>query len=224
MSEELIGRLCARYTGQAGEAWARIEREAPATYWEENAVLGRREVYERLLARLQPASGRRILDAGCGRGLLARRLARQGARVTAVDLLADHVLEARDRAGGAGPTFAVADLRDVVEARGAFDEVIVQEVLEDYTLEERLDAFRRLAGCGAYRVHLIFRQPGKWTTLIAPLLPDVLVPTLDPVPLLRSIHLHTPYRLAHQESVRRRSYNVQRVELTLQPELVRSNL
>jgi hypothetical protein len=48
------------------------------------------------------------------------------------------------------------------------------------------------------------------------MLPEALVPTLDAVPLLRSIHLHTPYRLAHQESVRRRSYSVQIVEFTLE--------
>jgi hypothetical protein len=43
------------------------------------------------------------------------------------------------------------------------------------------------------------------------------VPTLDSIPLFRSIHLHTPYRLAHQESVRRRSYSVNVVQFTLEP-------
>jgi hypothetical protein len=39
------------------------------------------------------------------------------------------------------------------------------------------------------------------------------------VAVLRSFHRHTPYRLSRQESVRRRSYYVQIVELTLQPGL-----
>lgn len=100
--------------------------------------------------------------------------------------------------------------------RGAFDDIILQEVLEDYTADETLDLLRALARGDARRVHLVFRQPQQWGGLLAPLLPAALVATLDPVAVLRSVHRHTPYRLARQESVRRRSYNVQVVELALQ--------
>ncbi len=202
-----------------GEVWARIERETPATYWEENAVLGRWDTYQALLARLQPITGRRILDAGCGRGLPARRLASEGALVTAVDVLADHVSEARQGGEGRRPTLAVADFKDLVVARDAFDDVILQEVLEDYAPEETLDVIRALARGNAPRIHVIFRRPGPWRGLIGALLPSPLVTTLDPVAVLRSFHRHTPYRLSHQESVRRRSYQVEMVELTLQPGL-----
>jgi len=216
MSQDLPTRLRALYSGEFDEVWARVERETPATYWEENAVLGRVDTYRALLARLQPIKGRRILDAGCGRGLLARRLAAQGARVTAVDVLVDHVSEARERGGDLRPTLAVADFNDLVAARGAFDDIILQEVLEDYTAEETRDMLRALARGDARRLHLVFRQPQQWGGLIRPLLPAALVPTLDPVAVLRSFHRNTPYRLARQETVRRRSYNVQMVELTLQ--------
>lgn len=222
MSQDLASRLRTLYAGDVGETWARIEREAPATYWEENAVLGRRDTYRALLASLQPIAGRRILDAGCGIGVWTRRLARAGAHVTGVDLLLDHVLEARRRVKESSPSFVAADFRNLAVARGAFDEIILQEVLEEYAPQERIDAFRWLAETRVARVHVIFRQEGRWATLISPLMPDALTPTLDPVELLRSIHLHTPYRLSHQESVRRRSYNVRRVEFTLQPEFSRS--
>ncbi len=219
MSHDFHSRLRALYSGEVEEVWARIERETPATYWEDNAVLGRWDTYRALLARLQPITGRRILDAGCGRGLLARRLANEGALVTAVDVLADHVAEARQGGEGRRPSLAVADLRDLVVTRGAFDDVILQEVLEDYSPEETLDVIRALAQGDARRIHVIFRRPGPWGGLIAPLLPATLVTTLDPVDVLRSFHRHTPYRLSHQESVRRRSYDVHMVELTLQPGL-----
>ena len=113
-------------------------------------------------------------------------------------------------------TFAVADFRDLLSASGAFDDVVIQEVLEDYSPAERKETVGALADSCIPRVHMIFRQPGRWGGLISPMLPDSLVPTIDAVPLLRSIHLHTPYRLAHQESVRRRSYSVRMVQLTLQ--------
>ena len=216
MSHDLPSRLRALYAGEVEEVWARIERETPATYWEDNEVLGRWDTYRALLARLQPITGRRILDAGCGRGLLARRLASEGALVTAVDVLADHVSEARKGGEGRRPSLAVADFKDMVAARGAFDDVILQEVLEDYTPEETLDVIRALAEGDTPRIYVIVRRPGPWAGLIGPLLPSALVTTLDPVAVLRSFHRHTPYRLSHQESVRRRSYHVQMVELTLQ--------
>jgi len=218
MSQDLAARLRALYSGEAGETWARIERESPATYWEENAILGRRDTYGLLLERLQPIRGRKILDAGCGRGLLTRRLAGEGARVTGVDLVSHRVLKARGMEGGGAPAFAVADFRDLLAVDGAFDDAVIQEVLEDYTSDERGDTIFSLAESRVPRLHLIFRQPGRWGGLIGSMLPEALVPTLDPVPLLRSIHLHTPYRLAHQESVRRRSYSVRMVQFTLEPD------
>ncbi len=224
MSHDSASRLRALYTGEVAEVWSRLGREAPATYWEENAVLGRRDLYRALRARLEPIEGRRILDAGCGLGLLARRLAGEGARVTAIDLVTHHVLEARGLKNGSGPAWAVADFRDLLGAAGAFEEIVLQEVLEDYGAEETVDVLERLGRSGAERIHLIFKQPGPWRGMLEPLLPGALLPTVDHVALLRSAHLHTPYRLSHQETVRRRSYNVRWVELTLQPEFVGSNL
>ncbi|MGE0160867.1 MAG: class I SAM-dependent methyltransferase [Gemmatimonadales bacterium] len=209
----------ALYSGDVEEIWARIERETPATYWEENAVLGRVETYRALRGRLQPLEGRRILDGGCGRGLLARRLSSEGALVTGADVLFGHVSEARKRVrepeGGPAPRWVVADFRDLLLARGAFDDLVLQEVVEDYGEDERVELFRGLAGADVPRLHVIFRRTGSWGSLVAPLLPSALVTALDPVTVLRSIHRHTPYRLSHQESVRRRSYHVQLVELTL---------
>jgi SAM-dependent methyltransferase len=171
-----------------------------------------------LLARLQPIAGRRILDAGCGRGLLARWLAKEGAQVTGADVLFDHVWEARERGISDGMRSAVrwvtADFRDLLLARGAFDDVVMQEVIEDYGEAERAELFRGMSEADVPRLHLVFRRTGSWGGLITPLLPSALATALDPVNVLRSIHRHTPYRISHQESVRRRSYHVQVVELT----------
>ena len=224
MSHDLASRMRALYTGDFGETWDRIEREASSTYWEENAVLGRQDTYRGLLARLQPITRRRVLDAGCGRGLLARRLAREGARVTAVDVLAHRVLEPRGRGEGRRPSFVVADFRDLLGSPESFDDIVLQEVLEDYGPDETLDTLRVLATSGVPRIHLVFRQPGRWRGVLEPLLPEALVPTLDFVSVLRTVHVHTPYRLSRQESIKRRSYDVRSVELTLQPEISGSNL
>ncbi len=130
MSQDLTTQLRETYTGEAGEAWARIERERPTTYWEENAVLGRQDMRVALLKRLQPIAGKLILDAGCGRGVMARYLAREGAVVTAVDLIDEHVLEARKGADEHGVDFIVGDFRDALTGAEPFDDIILQEVLE----------------------------------------------------------------------------------------------
>lgn len=224
MTDDLPPRMRARYTAEYGAVWHRVGREAPSSYWEENAVLGRQDMYRALLGRLQPIEGRRILDAGCGLGLLARRLARQGARVTAVDLLTHLVLEARGLKNGSGPTWAVADFRDVLGSEGAFDDIILQEVLEDYGPQETIEVLKLLGRSAAGRIHLIVKQAGPWRGVMETLLPEALLPTVDTTALLRSAHLHTPHRLSHQESIRRRSYNARWMELTLQPGVERSNL
>lgn len=218
-SEDLASRMRALYSGELGAVWHRVGREAPATYWEENAVLGRQDVHQALTARLQPTAGRRILDAGCGLGLLARRLTREGARVTAVDLLTHLVLEARGLKNGSGPTWAVADFRDLLGWAEAFDDIVLQEVLEDYTPDATIDVLKRLGTSGAQRIYLVVKQAGPWRGVMETLLPEALLPRVDPVWLLRMAHMHTPFRLSHQESIRRRSYNAQMVELTLQPDL-----
>jgi len=214
MTLDVASKMRALYSGEVEGVWARVERETPATYWEENEVLGRQDAYGALLARLQPIGGRRILDAGCGRGLLARRLAKEGALVTGADVLFDHVSEARERGEGSAVRWAAADFRDLLLARGAFDDLVMQEVIEDYGEAERVELFRGIADADVPRLHLIFRRTGSWGGLITPLLPPALATALDPVNVLRSIHRHTPYRISHQESVRRRSYHVQLVELT----------
>jgi len=214
MTLDVASQMRALYSGEVEGVWARVERETPATYWEENEVLGRQDAYGALLARLQPIGGRRILDAGCGRGLLARRLAKEGALVTGADVLFDHVSEARERGEGSAVRWAAADFRDLLLARGAFDDLVMQEVIEDYGEAERVELFRGIADADVPRLHLIFRRTGSWGGLITPLLPPALATALDPVNVLRSIHRHTPYRISHQESVRRRSYHVQLVELT----------
>ncbi|WP_332255726.1 class I SAM-dependent methyltransferase [Thiosulfatihalobacter marinus] len=52
--------------------------------------------------RIGPVRGVRILDVGCGDGVLATRLAQDGARVAGLDTSADMIAAARRRAEAAG--------------------------------------------------------------------------------------------------------------------------
>jgi SAM-dependent methyltransferase len=53
---------------------------------------------DRLIARLQPSAAAEVLDLGCGSGRHARRLAAHGLKVTGLDLSAESLALARERA------------------------------------------------------------------------------------------------------------------------------
>jgi 2-polyprenyl-6-hydroxyphenyl methylase/3-demethylubiquinone-9 3-methyltransferase len=77
--------------------------------------------------------GARVLDVGCGGGLLAEGLAARGARVVAIDAVPENIEAARQHAASSGLAIdyrcaAVEDL--AAEAAGEFDAVTCLEMLE----------------------------------------------------------------------------------------------
>jgi SAM-dependent methyltransferase len=79
----------------------RRRRSDPAVWWG-LADYGLRErayapIHDKLLDRLDPRPGERILDVACGLGSLAARAARAGAEVTGIDLAPAMIERARRR-------------------------------------------------------------------------------------------------------------------------------
>jgi magnesium-protoporphyrin O-methyltransferase len=121
----------------AAEAWARLTTDAPVSGIRATVRAGRDEIRAALLSWL-PADlrGRRILDAGCGTGMLAFEAARRGAEVVAIDLSGTLVGLARERLPAdldpASIRFAVGDMLD--PALGRFDHVVGMDSLIHYTV------------------------------------------------------------------------------------------
>jgi ubiquinone/menaquinone biosynthesis C-methylase UbiE len=87
-----------------------------------------------LLGVLGPVGGQEVLDLACGNGYIARRLAREGARVTGVDASAPIIERARAREAREplGIAYHVADAsRLEMLADGAFDVVVCNMALMD---------------------------------------------------------------------------------------------
>jgi 2-polyprenyl-6-hydroxyphenyl methylase / 3-demethylubiquinone-9 3-methyltransferase len=78
-----------------------------------------------------PVAGARVLDVGCGGGLLAEGLAARGARVVALDLAPENIAAARAHAGELPIDYRCVDVELIArEMAGQFDIVTCLEMLE----------------------------------------------------------------------------------------------
>jgi 2-polyprenyl-3-methyl-5-hydroxy-6-metoxy-1,4-benzoquinol methylase len=98
---------------------------------------------ERMLVELRPLAPRRVLDAGCGEGVVAGWLAAglPGAAVTGVDAREDGLREFARR--NPGLEVVPGDLYELPFADGSFDLVVTVEVLEH--LDRPAEVLRELA-------------------------------------------------------------------------------
>ncbi|MFD2110226.1 bifunctional 2-polyprenyl-6-hydroxyphenol methylase/3-demethylubiquinol 3-O-methyltransferase UbiG [Thiorhodococcus fuscus] len=96
-------------------------------------------------AQERPLDGVRVLDVGCGGGILSESMARLGAEVTGVDVTEKNIAVARLHAqsGGLSIDYRVASVDRLVDEGLRFDVVLNMEVVEHV---DRLPDF--LADCG----------------------------------------------------------------------------
>lgn len=140
-------RLTDYFDRTAFDAWAAMTSDAPVSKIRATVRAGRTEMRDTLLSWL-PAdlTGRRILDAGCGTGMLAVEAARRGATVVGVDVSPQLVATGTDR--------LPADVRDRITLvagdmldpmLGDFDHIVSMDVLIHYEADEIAAATARLA-------------------------------------------------------------------------------
>jgi len=123
---------------------ARFDRLA-ATWWNSAGPMRPLHVVNRLRfdyllqlanARLathgRPIEGLRVLDVGCGAGLLCEPLARRGARVTGIDAAERNIAAARAHAAGESLPidYRVGEPAAAIGADEQFDLVLLLEVVE----------------------------------------------------------------------------------------------
>lgn len=106
-------------------------------WWDESGPLGTLHAINplrtRYIADRVLLDGARVLDVGCGAGILSEALARRGANVTAIDLATDNIRVAREHAADQGLTidYRIASVGEIAASEVAgFDVVTCLELLE----------------------------------------------------------------------------------------------
>ncbi len=144
---ERRGRLQTYFNATALEAWAQLTTDTPVSRIRATVRQGRDRMRDLLISWLPgDMTGLSLLDAGCGTGAVTVEMARRGAQVTAVDVAANLIDLARERAP-ADPApgaidFRVGDLLD--PQHGAFDHVLAMDSLIHYPTPEILRVLAEL--------------------------------------------------------------------------------
>ncbi len=124
------------FDSTALDAWKQLTSDTPVSRIRATVRAGRDSMRSTLLHWL-PAdmTGLRLLDAGCGTGALAVEAARRGADVVAIDVSAQLVDVARERAPqGLSIDWRVGDMAD--PALGHFDHVVAMDSIIHYQLAD----------------------------------------------------------------------------------------
>jgi magnesium-protoporphyrin O-methyltransferase len=158
---ERRGQLETYFDRTAAEAWSRLTSDAPVSRIRATVREGRDRMRRTLLDWLpDDLRGRRLLDAGCGTGMLALEAAKRGAEVTAIDLSPTLVGLARDRLpGNLRVDFRVGDMLD--PALGRFDHVVSMDSLIHYKAGDMVRALELLTERTASSVVFTFAPRTK---------------------------------------------------------------
>ena len=129
-----------------------MRSRARPEYWNHNAA------YYPLLRRLT-AGKKRILDAGCGEGALARFLAEPGREITGVDPDEGCIRRASARAAG-GTEFRCCTLEDLSDP-GPFDAVVLSASLHHMDGDRALEKAKRLLEKGGLLLIVGLARPSS---------------------------------------------------------------
>ena len=140
---------------QDHEKYESFAQQAPGGWWDLKGPVGGLHVLNRARVayfkeRLGSLSGRKVLDVGCGGGILSESLAASGARVVAVDPSPASIREAQEHARSSGLEidFRVG-FAERMGFREEFDTVFAVDVLEHVqSLSDTLAACARALNPG----------------------------------------------------------------------------
>ena len=131
----------------AADNWAKLTTDAPVSGIRATVRAGRDRMRATLMSWLpEDLSGARLLDAGCGTGLLSVEAARRGAHVVAIDLSPTLIGVAKERMPAEvaeNIEFHAGDMLD--ERHGRFDFCVAMDSLIHYPAQDLVNVLAGLA-------------------------------------------------------------------------------
>lgn len=104
-----------------------------------------------------------VLEIGCGTGLITRRIAPTGARITATDLSSDLLVRGRELVAFENVVFQVANAEELPFAEEAFDVVLGNAILHHLDVVQALQEIRRVLKLGG---RMVFTEPNMFNPQI----------------------------------------------------------
>ncbi|MBX2881242.1 MAG: magnesium protoporphyrin IX methyltransferase, partial [Granulosicoccus sp.] len=186
----------------AAHAWEQLTSEAPVSRIRQTVRAGRATMSEQLMSWLpDDMQGKRVLDAGCGTGILSVACARRGAQVTGVDLSPSLVELARERT-----PVEIADklefiAGDMLDAEpGAYDYVLAMDSLIHYQARDIVSALATLQGNTRGRgSRILFTFAPRSTALMIMKAAGQLFPRSDRSPAIEPVRERTLRKLINSK-------------------------
>ena len=136
--DQTLNRVETYFDQTATKTWEQLTSDVPISKIRQTVRAGREQMRALILSRIpEDLSGARILDAGCGTGLLTEELAKRGANVLAVDISPSLIRIAKKRLPYQlrnNVTFTSGDMLD--PKLGEFDFVLAMDSLIYYGADE----------------------------------------------------------------------------------------
>ena len=120
----------------SSDAWDKLTSNEPVSFVRQLVREGREKMQAAIIEKLpKDLRGARILDAGCGTGVLSRMLDERGAEVVGVDISEKLIEVAKDRSNlNKNIEYFAGDMKE--QSFGNFDYIIAMDSLIHYSTED----------------------------------------------------------------------------------------
>lgn len=205
------GELKTYFDKTAADKWVTLTSNSPVSRIRETVRQGREQMRATLLEWLpQDLSGMRVLDAGCGTGMLAIEAARRGAEVVAIDISPSLIEEANKRKpedlNGGSITFLAGDMS--APELGTFDYIVAMDSFIHYPLDSIVGLLEGMASRA--KQGMLFTFAPSTPMLLGMKAAGQFFPKNDRSPAIEPVSERKLIRAIEASNVRRFGFSVER--------------
>lgn len=195
--DQTLDRVATYFDKTATKTWEQLTSDAPLSKIRQTVRQGRDEMRTLLLSHVPTdLLGARVLDAGCGTGMLSQILAERGGDVVGIDISPSLIDIAKKRIPEALKSKITFESGDMLDPRlGQFDYVFAMDSLIYYDQKEITNAVTSLATGQTQKI--LFTVAPRTTLLQMMWFAGKLFPRKDRSPVMRPQNIKNLTRALH---------------------------